>query len=244
MANDIPHELQDRLNKLPEFSRTAAHMQVHIFEAEMTANTAADEPDAPPIRIINTVDDEPTPPIEFYYSNKMWHGPDVPKPDYDALQGCGCRGPCKPNSKTCSCIKRQQALIENAPDGVPPQYTKFLYKDGRLIPGAEDYPIVECNMFCGCSEDCPNRVSYGFGCRVCYLLIGYSQVVQHGRKHEICIKKTPNKGWGNTYILMCQIICSVFTGVFAGPKKIPAYTYLGVYAGEYITDADAEVRGK
>ena len=33
-------------------------------------------------------------------------------------------------------------------------------------------------------------------------------------------------------------------GIFAGSKKIPAYTYLGVYAGEYITEIEAEKRGQ
>ena len=36
----------------------------------------------------------------------------------------------------------------------------------------------------------------------------------------------------------------MLSGIFAGTKRIPAYTYLGVYAGEYITDAEGEKRGE
>ncbi|TFK90557.1 SET domain-containing protein, partial [Polyporus arcularius HHB13444] len=202
LAEDIPHDLHDRLNSLPPSARRAGNMQVLIFEAEIRANTAEDEPNAPPIRIINEVDDEPTPPLEFYYSNLMWHGKGVPKPDYDALQGCGCNGPCDPLSKTCACVRRQKSFLDGPSSG-------FLYdKKGKLK--LHDYPIFECNMNCGCSDDCPNRV------------------VQHGRQYEIVIQKTPNKGWG----------------IFAGTKKIPANTYIGVYAGEYLMDADGEARGK
>ncbi|KAI0743934.1 SET domain-containing protein [Daedaleopsis nitida] len=205
LAENIPHDLHDRLNALNSSARRAGNMQVLIFEAEMLANTAEDEPDAPPIRIVNEVDDEPTPPLEFYYSNLMWHGKGVPKPDYDALQGCGCVGPCDPMSKTCSCLKRQKRFLEQENNS----QVGFIYdKKGRLK--ANEYPIFECNMNCGCSDDCMNRV------------------IQHGRQHEIMIQKTVNKGWG----------------VFAGPKKIPANTYIGIYAGEYLLDAEGEHRGK
>ncbi|KAH9929538.1 SET domain-containing protein, partial [Epithele typhae] len=206
LAEDIPHDLQDRLNALPAAARAAGDMQVHIFEGEIRANTARDEPRAPPIRVVNDVDDEPTPPLEFYYSNLMWHGTEVPPPNYNELKGCGCRGPCDPNSKTCLCALRQRSLVEEHIEY--PMCIGFSYEGGRLKRGREELPVVECNMNCGCSDDCPNRV------------------VQQGRKHALAIRKTPDKGWG----------------VFAGPQKIPAYTYLGVYAGEYLTGVAAEKR--
>ncbi|RPD78603.1 SET domain-containing protein [Lentinus tigrinus ALCF2SS1-7] len=201
LAENIPHELYDQLNSLPPSARRAGNMQVLVFEAEIRANTAEDEPNAPPIRIINDVDDEPTPPLEFFYSNLMWHGKGVPKPDYDALQGCSCSGPCEPSS--CACARKHKDYCKGTPS--------FMYdKKGKVRAIDDELPIFECNMNCGCSDDCPNRV------------------VQHGRQHEIMIKKTPNKGWG----------------IFAGSKKIPAHTYIGVYAGEYLMDADGEARGK
>ncbi|KAH9892737.1 hypothetical protein C8Q73DRAFT_649479 [Cubamyces lactineus] len=201
LAKDIPHDLHDRLNSLSLSARLAGDMQVLIFEAEIRANTADDEPYAPPIHIVNEVDDEPTPPLEFYYSNLMWHGEGVPKPDHDNLEGCDCIGPCDPLSKTCSCVKRQRKYWDGPGGG-------FIYdKKGKLR--AHEYPIFECNMNCACSEDCPNRV------------------VQHGRQHEIAICKTAKKGWG----------------VFAGQKKIPANSFIGIYAGEYLTDSEGETRG-
>lgn len=148
-AKDIPHELHDRINALGLGARLAGNMQALVFEAEIHANTADDEPYAPPIHIINEIDDEPTPPVEFYYSNLMWHGEGVPKPDHDNLHGCDCFGPCDPTSTTCACVKRQREY----------QWDQggFIYdKKGKLR--AHEYPIFECNMNCGCTEDCMNRV--------------------------------------------------------------------------------------
>ncbi|KAG8813896.1 hypothetical protein FRC17_001398 [Serendipita sp. 399] len=53
-----------------------------------------------------------------------------------------------------------------------------------------------------------------------------NRVVQNGRKHAIDIRKTVNRGWG----------------VFAA-ESIPRGTYIGIYAGELLLDAEAEVRG-
>ncbi|KAI0823450.1 SET domain-containing protein [Trametes gibbosa] len=201
LARNIPHELHDRLNSLSLGARYAGNMQLLIFEAEIRANTARDEPRAPPILIVNEVDDELTPPLEFYYSNLMWHGEGVPEPDHENLHGCDCVGPCDPLSRTCACVKRQRECKWDRGG--------FVYdKKGKLR--ATEYPIVECNMHCACSEDCMNRV------------------VQNGRQHEIAICKTPNKGWG----------------VFAGPRKIAANSYLGLYAGEYLTHSESEARGR
>ncbi|KAG6848831.1 hypothetical protein H0H93_013652 [Arthromyces matolae] len=52
-------------------------------------------------------------------------------------------------------------------------------------------------------------------------------VVQQGRKCAISIQKTPEKGWG----------------VFAGKYKIPAGSFIGIYAGELLTDKVGEIRG-
>ncbi|KZT28936.1 SET domain-containing protein [Neolentinus lepideus HHB14362 ss-1] len=54
-----------------------------------------------------------------------------------------------------------------------------------------------------------------------------NRVVQHGRKCSINIVKTKEKGWG----------------VFAGEKPIPEGTYLGIYSGELLSDAEGEERG-
>lgn len=200
-AKDLPHALQDNINRWEESTRLLPQMR-HVLQSAILENTADDEPDAPPIEIINNVDYEPTPPWEFHYSNKMWHTDGVPPPDVTMLTSCGCIGKCDPKSKTCTCIKRQQQYASDV-------YPDFAYdKNRRLrLPG---YPIFECNDLCRCDDECRNRV------------------VQHGRTVAISMSKTRDKGWG----------------VFAGPRRIPSGTFIGIYAGELLTDEVGEERGK
>ncbi|KAI0048299.1 SET domain-containing protein [Auriscalpium vulgare] len=198
-AKDLPHALQDSMNRLDRDHRNS-EMARSVFEAFIFENTCEDEPEAPRIHIINDIDDEATPAWEFHYSNQLWHGENVPPPDLTNLLGCGCRGHCDPRSKTCLCLKRQQEYSG--------EVSGFIYDDrGRLKE--EGYPIFECNDLCGCLEDCRNRV------------------VQRGRKHMVNIRKTKDKGWG----------------VFAGSKKIPKGSFIGIYAGELLTDSEGDERG-
>ncbi|KAF8996029.1 hypothetical protein BDQ17DRAFT_962988 [Cyathus striatus] len=201
-GRDIPHSLEDQINGMSKLNRMHPQMR-NIMLAAIRQNTVEDEQDAPDIIIENEVDDEPTPPWEFHYSNQLWHADDVPPPDMKSLVSCDCIGKCDPKSKTCACVRRQGAFFH---EGDP---ADFVYDSrGRLKkPG---FPIFECNDACSCNDDCRNRV------------------VQNGRTVSVKIAKTPNKGWG----------------VFAGPRKIPKGTFLGVYSGELITDAAGEQRGK
>lgn len=200
LAKDLPHELQDHINHMSEWTRSLPDMRI-VFRAAIQENTASDEPDAPPIQVENYVDDEPTPPWEFHYSNQMWHGEGVPPPDIKSLVSCDCIGRCDPRSKTCACVRRQREAFEDP-------NADFAYDNkGRLKELG--YPIFECNDLCGCDDDCRNRV------------------VQHGRTSAISIRKTANKGWG----------------VFADQKKIYKGTFIGIYAGEIITDEAGEERG-
>jgi hypothetical protein len=148
-AKDLPHELQDHINRWSPTGQRYAGLRT-VLECYIQENTADDEPDAPNIEIINDVDDDPTPPWEFHYSNKMWHGEGVPPPDVSKLTSCGCTGKCDPKSKTCACLKRQQRYTGTViPD--------FAY-DGKARLKTIDYPIFECNDLCGCDEECRNRV--------------------------------------------------------------------------------------
>jgi Pre-SET motif len=150
-ARDLPHTLQDYLNALPERCRASDQARV-IFEAAMRESTADDEPDAPAIRIYNEIDNEVTPPWEFHYTNKMWHGEGVPGPDLKTLRGCDCEGRCDPKSKTCLCVQKQTRHLDTSRVG-------FVYDNKcRLIEPLINYPIFECNDFCGCGADCQNRV--------------------------------------------------------------------------------------
>jgi hypothetical protein len=151
LAKDLPHTLQDHMNAMDPYWR-AMPMNRTIFEAAIVENTMDDEPDAPPIRIVNDVDDEPTPPWEFHYSNQVWHGEGVPGPDLLNLVSCDCEGGCDPKSESCACLKKQRNITrEYTPD--------FAYNHkGQLA--ACDIPIFECNDLCGCGNECRNRVCF------------------------------------------------------------------------------------
>ncbi|KAG1884046.1 hypothetical protein F4604DRAFT_1734514 [Suillus subluteus] len=149
LAKDLPHELQDRVNALPQSFRDSPQATV-LFEA-MIDEAMDDELGAPPISIINEVTDEGAPPWEFN------------------LKSCGCVGRCDPKSKTCG-------------------------KGSLQFFGM---PIFECNDFCGCDEDCPNRV------------------VQRGRRYVVNIKRTESKGWG-VFNGPKKIPGGSFIGIYAG----------------------------
>ncbi|KAG6918784.1 hypothetical protein DXG01_011535 [Tephrocybe rancida] len=220
-GRDLPHTLQDTINSFTDAGRRHRSL-ASIMEATIRENTAEDEPDAPPIEIINEVDDDPTPPWEFHYSNKMWLGDDVPLPDVANLVHCNCVGRCDPKSKTCACAQRQHQWLK---DSVPTP--DFMY-DNKGHVKSSVYPVFECNDLCGCGDECRNRV------------------VQHGRKCAVRIQKTQEKGWGlyqfvKLYTIVIDSICA--SGVFAGPKKILAGSFIGIYAGELLTDRVGELRG-
>lgn len=126
-----------------------------VFELMISRNTL-DEPHAPPITIVNNIDpeNEPCPPWEFRWTNSYFYGNDVPLPDRDQLKGCGCTGPCDPNSKACACVKRQAEYWE---------FGGFRYNKDRTIRRSYDeiqtQPIFECNSECDCPPNCGNRVS-------------------------------------------------------------------------------------
>jgi histone-lysine N-methyltransferase SUV39H len=123
-----------------------------IFEETILDHTMEDEPFAPPVRVINDIDDESTPPWEFHYTNHMWHGEGVPAPDMFNLPSCDCHGGCDPKSKTCACLKRQQAITQ--------EYTPDFAYDKRGLLKHPDIPIFECNDLCLCGDECRNRVSW------------------------------------------------------------------------------------
>ncbi|KAI0268604.1 hypothetical protein BC834DRAFT_821143 [Gloeopeniophorella convolvens] len=54
-----------------------------------------------------------------------------------------------------------------------------------------------------------------------------NRVVQRGRQYQVNIRKTTNKGWG----------------IFAGRQKIPKGSFIGIYAGELLSDEEGDVRG-
>ncbi|KDQ16222.1 hypothetical protein BOTBODRAFT_107329 [Botryobasidium botryosum FD-172 SS1] len=198
----LPSSLQDIINSLPKVEQRNPKFRA-IFEAFISQNTVDEDAYAPPILIVNQIDDEPCPPWEFHWTNKLIYGWGIPAANHNALEGCDCDGPCDPESTTCSCVIRNQTF-----PGTDPENKGFGYnRDGTVkYHGA---PIWECNAACGCSRSCMNRV------------------LQRGRTANINLTKTRGKGWG----------------VFA-VKPIPGGTFIGIYAGELLRDAEADARGR
>ncbi|EJD04424.1 uncharacterized protein FOMMEDRAFT_167613 [Fomitiporia mediterranea MF3/22] len=187
---DIPRDFINEVNYFPAWGRNPRLLK-DMFEQAILQNTNDDEPNAPAIQIINNVDDQPAPPFEFYYTNRLYHHENVPPPDYENLQGCGCMGKCDPQSATCACLHRQLAIFR----GQDNYHEGFVYDDkGRAQ--IQGFPIFECNDACGCDEDCTNRV------------------VQHGRQCHINIVKTKRKGWG--IFAGKKIPKGTFIGIYSG----------------------------
>lgn len=88
--------------------------------------------------------------------------------------------------------------------------SEFAYTSKKRLRLDRNKPIFECNKMCTCGPDCLNRV------------------VQNGRKHSLCIYKTPNGcGWG-----------------VRTEKLIGEGQFITEYIGEVITGEEAENRGK
>ena len=151
LARDIPCDLANIINSMNWWERDPVLLR-DVFEDAMVTNTTEDEPDAPEIRVINSIDDEPTPLFEFYYTNKVWHGEGVPPPDWENLKGCDCFGPCDPYGD-CACAKRQREIMQEHIT-----LNGFVYNEKRKLK-YHSFPIFECNDKCQCSDDCKNRVS-------------------------------------------------------------------------------------
>ncbi|WWD05642.1 hypothetical protein V865_003723 [Kwoniella europaea PYCC6329] len=194
---------------IDEWNRRKPHLtnnpSLHraVFEAYMAQSTSIDEPQADEIRVINDIDGEGAPPdFEFQYSNDMLYNPDVPDPELGI--GCDCDGPCDPNNKNCSCVRRQELYFYDL------GMKGFAYDDlGRIKETSVS--VWECGKKCGCPPECGNRI------------------IQRGRGKDTKIElfKTRWKGWG-----------------VRARAPIAAGTFLGIYAGELITEQESEERGK
>ncbi|KAJ7043582.1 hypothetical protein C8F04DRAFT_943351, partial [Mycena alexandri] len=191
-AKDLVSKVHDYINSYDDHFRRSPQMR-RVLEGIIRENTADDEPDAPLIEVINEIDDEPTPPWEFYYSNKIWLGEGIDPPDTSKLVGCDCKGKCDPNSKTCSCLLRFQPYVQYCENQKP----GFAYDDDTGLLRVPGVPIFECNSLCACDDEkCRNRV------------------VQQGRKCHVALKKTEKKGWG--VFATKKILKGTFIGVYSG----------------------------
>ncbi|KAJ8082486.1 hypothetical protein PM082_008341 [Marasmius tenuissimus] len=210
---DLGHIFQDHMNYLAEATRNNEETG-HVLESIILENTS-EESHAPIIRIVPLSKLEPTPPWEFYYTNKMYHDEGVPPPSVKNLKGCGCIGKCVP--ETCACAKRQGRLTSTYQTG-------FLYDNDRCLKQT-GLPVLECNSLCRCDDDCMNRV------------------VQNGRKVDVSIHKTALKGWGVMNNGKKKIRCGQFIGVYSGEylltdKAEERGKYYNKFGRTYLFDCD------
>lgn len=73
------------------------------------------------------------------------------------------------------------------------------------------------------------------------------KVVQHGRQYAVNIRKTSNKGWGmsvNIFVQRSTVPLTRRIGIFAGGRRIPKGAFIGIYAGEILTENEGEERGE
>ena len=160
LAKDLPHSLQDYMNMLPATFRNS-DVGRRIFEAHIQ-EAMINEPDGPLIEIFdNNIGDEVTPQWEFHYTNEMWYADGVPPPDVKNLESCGCIGRCNPKSGKCACARRQLKWVQRYIDEeiIPEMWpgSPFVYDHKGKLQRLE-CPIFECNRFCSCDDNCPNRV--------------------------------------------------------------------------------------
>jgi histone-lysine N-methyltransferase SUV39H len=81
------------------------------------------------------------------------------------VKGCKCNRKCGPNSECCP-----QLVGEN--------FAYYEENKSTIIILDRNLPIIECNSYCKCDENCINRVT------------------QQPRDITLCLFKTENKGWG------------------------------------------------
>lgn len=151
------------------------------------------------LTVENLVDFE-GPPADFVYVNERFAGKGVHIPD-DPIIGCDCAGTDGDSTKRCSASS--ECCGKNS-------HSQFAYNYRNSVRVPRGTPIFECNRRCSCGPECRNRV------------------VQKGRKHSLCIYKTPNGcGWGVRTL-----------------RAIAQGQFICEYVGEILTYEETEKRGR
>ncbi|KAL8902704.1 MAG: hypothetical protein Q9171_007618 [Xanthocarpia ochracea] len=164
----------------------------------------------PKVSVVNEFD-ESSPSIDFYFVQESILGPGVEHVTEDFMVGCDCY---KENGRNIGCEYLYCECLEDSQ----------LNDDGKRVypygAGRKDFRclrnfylesrnhIYECNKNCNCEDNCKNRN------------------VQHGRKVELEIFKTENRGWG----LRC-------------PVALRKGDFIDTYRGEIITVEESDKRG-
>jgi hypothetical protein len=129
------------------------------FESIIRSNTQEEEK-APRMHIVNEVDDEPCPKLDFHWTNDLVYGKGVPRPVASGqVEGCECPGPCEISGSrgpgACSCLKKQALELAAAHPGARLGGTIYDSKGCLKELGTR---IVECNSNCFCAANCKNKV--------------------------------------------------------------------------------------
>lgn len=208
----------------------------------------------PRVKLVNTIDRQ-TPALSFRFINR-YHMTEGTESREDLMAGCA---KCKPNmganrgceyTKLCDCLEdaapdiesmteeqrrlwdARQAQGDPSTEGMPKRfpYMSTGHRTGCLVPFylKTRHPIYECNELCKCGPLCKNRN------------------VQRGRKVELEIFKTPNRGFGtitflSLYYCLTQNMLTGCLGLRC-PVDLLKGQFIDTYLGEVITDAEADRR--
>ncbi|KIY73989.1 SET domain-containing protein [Cylindrobasidium torrendii FP15055 ss-10] len=218
---DLSSRILDHVATYSPFLQQHKEMQT-LHLGEMLVNAGEEE-----VVFVNKFDAEPAPPFEFYYTNQLVpSGPDVPSPSRKNLTCCDCLIPCKDNPK-CACKLNQQRKFkehckmqlklagDNKEEVKHWKGTKYPKGTGFLYDA--DGTLGVFLAVYECNDLCRCNIDC------------VNRKSQRPRGFNLSVFKTTNgRGWGVRY---------------DGKTPIPAGTFIGVYAGEVLTDQEAEDRG-
>lgn len=134
----------------------------------------------PLVTLSNEVDDT-SPPLSYQFIEESKFGPGVIKLDDDFMIGCTCK---RNNGRDVGCEYTKCECLQEAEPGPSEKVIFPYYCSGQKSGYLREFyletrnAVFECNKKCRCQANCKNRN------------------VQHGRKVELEIFKTLNRGWG------------------------------------------------
>ncbi|KAL8644142.1 MAG: hypothetical protein Q9210_007404, partial [Variospora velana] len=164
----------------------------------------------PKVSVVNQVD-QSSPSLQFQFVNDSILGKGVSKAPDEVMIGCTCR---KDNGRNIGCEYLACDCLHDSANN-PNGSKVFPYSAAKKNTGClrdfylqSRHHIYECNDNCNCDMNCKNRN------------------VQHGRRVELEIFKTQNRGWG----LRC-------------PVNLRKGDFIDTYRGEILTVQEANERG-
>lgn len=129
--------------------------------------------------------DESSPSTRFRFVNDTVLGHGVSRAPDEVMIGCDCR---KDNGRNIGCEYLSCDCLDDSgetADGRKVFPYSAAKKDSGCLRGfylESRHHIYECNSNCNCEKNCKNRN------------------VQHGRRVELEIFKTENRGWGKSIV--------------------------------------------